>query len=327
MTDYQFAINIFSNDDIIKTGDFDEEYGTEFSNSTEIKLNKTKSGYSLLLIDDNLMTFDLQNFVNVIRKIITTSLKDAYCSVSINYVPGKDLTKGVIKTICDLHDIMNDDYTSIYNIDYVTSSTISILEGLLGDEDDDEYDDEYDDYDCNYSPEWFDEDDENDDIPDWLSEAIGPDIDEDEDDEFDVLEMLGGFGAYSYETHKESTDKKNVSKSCIRRSKVLKEANKAKKTTSRHGLLVYDDKSDLKRDRETIKRMLKEFIPGDSAWIREFREEVLERWIRSYCISKKNLKRVKKYYSKQQKKKGDGKKRKTQRTSSLYDSLWNDPSR
>lgn len=79
---------------------------------------------------------------------------------------------------------------------------------------------------------------------------------------------------------------------CVRASK------KPKKSYNRHGLLVVSSKKAIEKDERTVKAFLKDFIPGDEKWKKDFRKDLLKRWMRVYVISDGKLKKLEKEYQK-----------------------------
>ena len=117
-------------------------------------------------------------------------------------------------------------------------------------------------------------------------------------------------------------------------SRVLKNASKnPKKQFKRHGIIVADDKSAIKKDEKIIKAFLKDFIPGNSSWIKEYREEVLSRWMRMYVIPKKLLKKLEKKQHGKNSKKGSSSNKITKENAMnftrklLGNDSWNNPNK
>ena len=84
------------------------------------------------------------------------------------------------------------------------------------------------------------------------------------------------------------------------KSRAFTDAKNAKRDVHRHGIIVAS-KSDIKKDRKILKKFLNEFIPGKAGWKKSFREDILNRWMNMYCVSKSDLRQLEKNYSKKHK--------------------------
>ena len=78
--------------------------------------------------------------------------------------------------------------------------------------------------------------------------------------------------------------------------KILKNDKNPKRSYKRHGVIICNDKKSRKNDEAIIKEFLKDFIPGDSEWIKSFRHDILKRWMKMYSISKSDLKELEKVH-------------------------------
>jgi hypothetical protein len=114
---------------------------------------------------------------------------------------------------------------------------------------------------------------------------------------------------YCEEDYEEVTPTHNIvkPKKVNRRSKVFIHSSNLKKNIKNHGIIITSGKKDIKKDKEILRDFLKEFIPGKSAWVKEYRSIILERWLRVYAITKKDAKKYRSdvrkkrmYYSTQQ---------------------------
>ena len=129
-----------------------------------------------------------------------------------------------------------------------------------------------------------DEDDEDDDTED----------ESDIEDEFDF-----GYTNKMYPKKNKSKDKKPYHGT----SRIWKNSDNIKRSIKRHGVVVTDSKKDVKSDEKIIKEFLKDFLPGGADWKKEFRSELLERWMHCYAIEKKRLKKYEKKARKHARKK------------------------
>lgn len=115
----------------------------------------------------------------------------------------------------------------------------------------------------------------------------------------------GIFGMYeSMKDFENDKDYSNV-------SETFRNCEYPKKYISKHGVLVAKSKQDIYHDTRVLEYFLDEFVPGDSAYLEKFRRKVASRWMSTFAISAKELKRNEKKYKKEQKK--DKKKNKAQR--------------
>ena len=122
-------------------------------------------------------------------------------------------------------------------------------------------------------------------------------IDDEEEDEDEYEEEDTGDDILSYLTGidiPKKKKKKSNEKEYYGRSRVWKNCKQPRKYIQRHGVLIASEKDDLKKDEKTIKQFLKDFLPGGAGWKKEFREDVLERWMNMYAISKKTLRQLEK---------------------------------
>ena len=88
-------------------------------------------------------------------------------------------------------------------------------------------------------------------------------------------------------------EKKPSKKQYYGQSRVWKDSNHVKRSINRHGVVV-TSKSNRKRDLKLIKEFLKDFIPGNQGWKKEFRSELAKRWMNVYSVSKGQLKELEK---------------------------------
>lgn len=259
----------------IKLEGYNKDYfGSVLSNVKEIKVNKVLHGYSVIYDEDtfkNLNTSIFGNsFMQIFKKNLPNTIIDAGMMYHFELENGDDMfDESTAEKIMELSGYL----ASISNPVFRYRVTESVLQTVNYYKDVNEPNDE--DYDENdfFNMNGYDYDDEDDD-----------------DDPFEMLSRsLDGY-------HKKH---KNRSKSITYdRSKVLRNANNPKRAYNRHGLLIIDDKDDLRKDEKIIKEFLKDFFPGNSSWKKEFRRDVLKRWVQMYAISKKNLKSLERDYRK-----------------------------
>lgn len=135
-------------------------------------------------------------------------------------------------------------------------------------------------------------------------DSLPDDDDDDEDDEDDEPEYEDSITALLKNNGSiNKKKKKKKSRDYYGRSRVWKNSKQPKRQINRHGVLIAADKDDLKKDEKIIKSFLKDFLPGNSKWKKDFRDDVLDRWMRMYAISKKNLKQLEKEHRRSRTKK------------------------
>ena len=131
------------------------------------------------------------------------------------------------------------------------------------------------------------------------------DDDEDDDDSYeeDEYNPYEQFEKKYYEVtgkpFKGKKKKKNNKKSFYGTSRVWKNSDNIKRSINRHGVIV-GTKKDVKSDEETIKQFLKDFLPGKKSWQKQFRKELLDRWMNMFVIQKKQLKKYEQKYRAEQ---------------------------
>lgn len=247
--------------------------GSVLSNDKEIKVNKVLNGYTIVYDDDTFKGLDTvvfaTSFVQIFKKNLPNTVIDAAMLYHFELESGDDaFDEDTAKKVIELSGY----FASISNPVFRYRVSESVVYTVNYYKDINEPDDRYDD-----------------DDPDSFFNMSGYDDDDDEDDDpFDILSRgLDGYRK-KHKRHREFDS--------YGRSKILRNSDNAKKAYNRHGLLIIDDKDDLKKDEKIIKEFLKDFFPGDSSWKKEFRRDVLKRWISMYAISKKNLKSLERDY-------------------------------
>lgn len=243
------------------------KHGRVLSNSNEIKVNKVTDGYSIVYASDTFKRIDVCRLSRNIKQLFRTNLPGAIIDIGIYYHYELDnddevvFDEDVANWIFTLeHCIVNDlvDRTFVYHRTESLSETQDYY---------DEMNDPDDEFESMFGLNDFDVDDDD---------------DEDSDDPFAFM--------------KRSSDRKKSKSKSYGRSRVLKNAKNPKRAYRRHGVLIARDKDDLRRDEKIIKAFLKEFIPGNSGWKKDLRSDILDRWIRMYALSKKNINKLEKEY-------------------------------
>lgn len=283
--------------------DYNEaEHGKTLSNAREIKVNQVRNGYTIVYGGDVFKRLNMDIFGTNVIKLFQTNLPNSVIDVYIAYhyelaYDDDKFDTEVAEKIFQLDQIMikMSRNTFRYHRSESVVETIEYYQDINDPDEEDEYD------------------------------PFGED-DNDEDD-FDMDDIFGFLNAPN------KGSKKNKSKpDSYGRSKVFKNANNPKRAYRRHGVLVAASKDDIRRDEKILKEFLKDFFPGNSDWKKDFRRDLLKRWIRMYVVSKKKLKELEHDYrkSKSSKKSSVNTDKALDFTRRLFNvplDRWNDPSK
>lgn len=317
-------------------------YGKLFSNKDQINVNvnKTKSGdishYSINFVDIEYERVDIPVFVAKLLTLLSQNLKTGEYNISINYYECNDndtVSPNVFINILKTADILKgisgnaiksdkNELTIIYDENAETidkiEDTLNRYEEALGNTQSSEDDDE----------DYVSSDKDM----DALSSIFGDMLQEDPDDQeasmspYDIVKSITG--------DNETKGKKNKNKSnkSYAKSHIFRESKNPKKEVKRHGVIIARDKDDIKKDEKTLKEFLKDFIPGKDGWVKDFREDLIERWMRTYTIKNKDLKKLQKARRKNEKDAAKAKKNKeilnfTRNIFNVPVSSWDDPTK
>jgi hypothetical protein len=125
---------------------------------------------------------------------------------------------------------------------------------------------------------------------------------------------------------KSSKDKdKDKDDIAIKKSAIYKSSDHPKRDVKKYGLIRIEDKDDIKKDYKQLLAVTKDFIPGNEKWKKEFRQNLAARWLMSYAVTKKKLKKLQSVRNKDNSKSETVKKI----SKSLYNtsSIWTNPKR
>jgi len=294
-----------SNRNVSAIQDFDQSVdGSNYSEKNSINVNQTADGYSVIFIDTVFKYLDMKVFIGNLIKTFTEKIPNTIFNISIHYHYTTSncsfdyYDNDTAMKVYELHGIMMM-LASSNKMKYVQYSESDTLNQMFDDinDSDDEMNDGSDDmkilshqnlkhnnisnnknhnYDeteyvkniLNHYGDYYNEDDEND-------ELKSP---------FDLVNK---------------SKKKRKKNRYYGESRVFRNAKNPKQIIKKHNLLITKSNSDIKDDIKIIKSFLKDFIPGSSQWKKKFRDELLQRWVTSFVISKKNLKKFSKIYEKQ----------------------------
>ena len=222
--------------------------------------------YAPLGTDDSLSDKDCRDYASLISSLqveIDTQIEDNECDADTSMYPDTDDEIEVdefrsrLSKFCNDYldkDFDEDGDDPSYNDTHQDEFTYDQLRALGLIDDDDDYEDD------------------------------GDDEDGDDDDPSEMRDSIIDPVKYALGEYLEKAKGGN-----IRPSKVLRVSKNPKKSYNRHGIIVCSDKSAIRKDRETIKRFLKEFIPGQSEWKKALRRDLLSRWMKLYTVSNKKM--------------------------------------
>lgn len=266
--------------------DYDiDQIGDGFSNLREINVNKVDDGYSLIFENDIFVRLDLNRLSRRILDLFTKNLPTTRLDVSIVYLYELDdededdpfdmkTAEAVLQFEASFRNALaSSSLRQVKMIRYRrTQNIVDVAEefrsGLYSYKHDEE------------------EDDEPITAIDDLRRHLGLTDDDDDDDEDDYDD---------YPSHKS----RRYWDDGYGASKVLRSAKNPKRVYHRHGIIVARNKEMIRKDRKIIKRFLKDFIPGDSQWQKDLRNDLADRWIKMYTMTSKQLKKLEKAHRRQ----------------------------
>lgn len=243
------------------------EWGKTRSTEDKINVIRVGDGYSVVFDDDVFEQISLSKLTSSMITTFMSNVPNTIFDFRIMYhYDGADDTYfdlNVAKHVLDLDDMLR----KIDESKKIPAFTYTRLEGMQEVYHDFRMELEADEEDAEDGYGDYAEDDDDYDGSDWLGQLMGKPIKE---------------------------EKEQKSNDYYGRSRVWKNCKQPKKMINRHGVLIASDKDDLRKDEKIIKAFLKDFIPGSSKWKKEFRDDVMKRWMSMYAISKKQLKRLEK---------------------------------
>lgn len=249
-----------------------------FSNHKAIKVNNVgKYHYSILFDSDEFTALNQLTLADNIYKILTKNLPGSRIKFHIDYRhisdDGKDFLSNesmtsihlLIDTLQAIGEISAEDLTANYTAEITTPNPTFDFASFLDNDTDDDDDNE-------------DEDDD--------------DSDDEDDDLSSAFDKIMKSDYTSKKKHKNYDS-----------SYVIEDAKDPKKAYHRHGVIVCSKKSSIRKDEKTIRKFLKNFFPGDNKWVKDFRDDVLNRWMSMYMITGDKLKKMERKHRKDKSKK------------------------
>lgn len=248
-----------------------EKDGTAFSTLDKLSVNKTDDGYSILYKVSDFMKLDQPIFMKNLIKIFMSNLgNDIIIAASVDYdyeeLLDTHYDDAAGRRVLELCQLMKGiDESGRYPMFKYTESK-NIFDMMDVDMDDDSDDED-------------DKDDDDDDLGKYL-DILG-------------INSKGPNGSFLDDIDDDKNKNKKKSHEYYGRSRVLKNSKNPKRDIHRHGVIIAS-KSDIAQDKKIIKKFLKDFIPGKSHWKKEFRQDIVKRWMKMYSISKSDLKDLEK---------------------------------
>lgn len=282
--------------------------GSVKSTQSKINVNKVTDGYSVVYDDNVFVTLSYPSLAASILKLFRANVKDGMFEFGIVYhyetMDRSFFDVGVAKCVLEMHDLMAKIAETGSLPDFVYVPTENIEETI----DDFQYETETDEDPLSMFDGYDDDDDDDEEV---------------DDEDRDWLEYLGDNRKKKKKNNKKTSD-------YYGRSRTWKNAKQPRKQIDRHGVIIASDKDDIRKDKKIIKAFLKDFIPGNSKWKRDFREDVLERWVSMYVISRKQLKQLERQHRKNRRQKNPATKRLLNSVENLFTvpiDHWSDPTR
>jgi hypothetical protein len=262
-----------------------------FSTASKIFINKTNDLYHI--------NYRISDFLQLDMSKLSVTLTNVFKK----NMPGVKFNLTIITQMIT-HDIVGDNAKTLIrktnecNSAFTNSDNINVVNpGFKFADIDSDVDSE------DQLPNSYGEDDE--------SYYDQDDIDEDEfdpddmEDTMDTIYQVLGMGSTlpgndntpvfaDYKDHHTSKFTKNTKKS-YPSSRILKSADHPKRDVKRYDIIIESGKA-RDKDADIIMSFLKQFIPGNSSWIKSYRKVVLRRWINQYSITKKTARKISKKY-------------------------------
>lgn len=298
------AVHILPSSFNIKDSTITILQGVSISSLDEILVNRVGNNeYLVVYTDDVFKRLDVKAFAENLINTFRINMPGVQITLTIDYKLWKypeTFDEECAITLLRLDSYL-EDYPDEELVNYIFSRSVDEIFEAYNEEDGT----------FNFDPNEDDEHDEWD--------------DSDDDDEIDINPKVLEELAQYLDLDDDSCAKKGKGKKKFYgSSRVLKSIKNPKKYYKRHGIIVATDKSALKKDEKIIRDFLKDFIPGKAGWIKDYREEVLERFMRMYAISKKSLKKLEKHHRKQRGKKSkDGNKISKEKAMNFTRNLFN----
>ena len=286
--------------------------GLHCSSRDDIIVNSTTDGYVVLYTEEIFEEIHPSIFSESLINLLKANIPGGTLTlIEIMYQPTEELSCDCAIAVMKFDEIMIDHIDN--DIRYRTSPSVQFLK--------DHWDEDEEDFDFSD----IDEDDEDiydvDDYESYIRDDYYEDDDDDDeydDDDFEFSDYLPRPKKYK--------QNKSYGRSAFTHEK------SAKRSIKRHNIIITNDKTLIKREARAIKEFIKDRYPGGGVW-KDFRAELLDRWMTLLLMTKKTAKKHQKEYDKYHNKKSYSRKKDTQgRILTMAEKMfaydpWNDSNR
>lgn len=267
--------------------DYDaSEVGTSITTGKDLLFNKVDGGFSLIIPDKLLLTFDPKFVLNNIIWVFRSNLPSVVPGITLEYLYeledededdafDPDIAQAILMLDVEFHKAMEfaEKRHLVHQFRYKRSESITdtaeMYAAIINGDDEDDSDES--------------EEDEDDSWADHVES---------------FEDVMRGYDADDEDERPKKRKRKSKSCSYSASSAVLKASKNPKRDFNRHGVLVVKSEKAIKKDRKIIKDFLEEFIPGNAGWKKKLRRELADRWMHVFAITTKQLKKLEKAHKK-----------------------------
>jgi len=274
-----------------------ETYGRSFSTRDEIIPETTATGYVILYQISDFEQLDKEEFIATLAELFAVNRPNVDIVISID-VNGSTADGRFFDEAFDLANTLQE-------LEPVNLEIVHCIYDDFGREDEDDDEDTDDD------------DDECDGVCRRCSDSTCENhprynLDDDEEPYPRSTRSSGpftGFRSFVQDEYDEDDDderprsrKKKKVKKDYGASRSIKAAKHPKRDVKRHNIVI-TTKKNFDRDEKIVREFLRDFIPGKAGWVKDYRKEVLDRWMRAFVIKEKVAKRRKEEWQEKQRSK------------------------